>query len=77
MVLIIEIFESVIFFLMKENKSRKVLMKDGPRQIARLEKAVTWDFLWWCGAFPFTLIVDENQKDFRVSSFPISLHNNQ
>ncbi|KAG7598099.1 hypothetical protein ISN44_As06g023940 [Arabidopsis suecica] len=49
-----------------ENKSRKVLMKDGPRQIARLEKAVTWDFLWWCGAFPFTLIVDENQKDFRA-----------
>ncbi|XP_010477665.1 PREDICTED: uncharacterized protein LOC104756732 isoform X2 [Camelina sativa] len=47
-----------------QNKSRKVLMKDGPRQVVQLEKALTYDFLWWYRAFPFTLIADENQKEF-------------
>ncbi|KAL1223001.1 hypothetical protein V5N11_019496 [Cardamine amara subsp. amara] len=50
------------------NKSRKILKKDGPRQIARMEKAVAFDFLWWSRAFPFTLIVDENQKDFTAKA---------
>ncbi|CAH8253346.1 unnamed protein product [Arabidopsis lyrata] len=44
-------------------KSRKVLKKDGPRQIVRLKKAVAWDFLWWSGDFPIHLIVDVNKKD--------------
>ncbi|XP_010477654.1 PREDICTED: uncharacterized protein LOC104756725 [Camelina sativa] len=44
-----------------ENKSRKVLKKDG--QIVKVEKAVAWDFFWWSGALPISLIVDENKKD--------------
>ncbi|EOA37833.1 hypothetical protein CARUB_v10011421mg [Capsella rubella] len=48
----------------KQNKSRKILMKDGPSEVVRLEKALTWEFLGWSGAFPFTLIADENQKIF-------------
>ncbi|XP_023632781.1 uncharacterized protein LOC17897866 [Capsella rubella] len=47
-----------------QNKSRKILMKDGPSEVVRLEKALTWEFLGWSGAFPFTLIADENQKIF-------------
>ncbi|EFH69558.1 hypothetical protein ARALYDRAFT_313226 [Arabidopsis lyrata subsp. lyrata] len=47
----------------KATKSRKVLKKDGPRQIVRLKKAVAWDFLWWSGDFPIHLIVDVNKKD--------------
>ncbi|XP_006416064.2 uncharacterized protein LOC18992590 [Eutrema salsugineum] len=46
-----------------EIKSRKVLKNDGPRQTAKLKTAVAWDFLWWSGAFPITLIVEENKKD--------------
>ncbi|VYS47018.1 unnamed protein product [Arabidopsis thaliana] len=46
----------------KATKSRKVLKKDGPRQIVRLKKAVAWDFLWWSGEFPIYLIVDVNKK---------------
>ncbi|CAA7036048.1 unnamed protein product [Microthlaspi erraticum] len=46
-----------------ENKSRKVLKKDGPREIAKTEKAVAVDVLWWSGSIPITLIVYENQKD--------------
>ncbi|XP_024008246.1 uncharacterized protein LOC112084063 [Eutrema salsugineum] len=46
-----------------ENKSRKVLKKDGPREIAETKKAVAMNFLWWSGSIPITLIVDENKKD--------------
>lgn len=76
MVLVIETIESVIFILMKDNKSRKVLKKDGPREIAETEKAVALDFLWWSGSIPLTLIVDENQKDLTVRSFSIYMHQN-
>jgi len=51
---------------MKEYKSRKVLKKDGRRQIVKVEQALAWDFLWWSGAIPIELIVDENQKEFTV-----------
>ncbi|CAL9216076.1 unnamed protein product [Arabidopsis halleri] len=47
----------------KENKSRKLLMKDGPRRIAEVEKVVSWKFLWFSGALPISLIVEDNQKD--------------
>uniref|UniRef100_M4D7C1 DUF220 domain-containing protein n=1 Tax=Brassica campestris TaxID=3711 RepID=M4D7C1_BRACM len=47
----------------KKNKSRKVLKKDGPREILETENTVAFDFLWWSGAFPIKLIVDENIKD--------------
>ncbi|KAG7598093.1 hypothetical protein ISN44_As06g023890 [Arabidopsis suecica] len=46
-----------------EYKSRKVLKKDGPRQIVKVEQPVAWDFLWWSGAIPIELIVEENQTD--------------
>ncbi|CAF2161692.1 unnamed protein product [Brassica napus] len=46
-----------------KNKSRKVLKKDGPREILETENTVAFDFLWWSGAFPIKLIVDENIKD--------------
>ncbi|KAL9307140.1 hypothetical protein AtEden1_Chr1g0026271 [Arabidopsis thaliana] len=47
-----------------EYKSRKVLKKDGRRQIVKVEQALAWDFLWWSGPIPIELIVDENQKEF-------------
>ncbi|CAA7036043.1 unnamed protein product [Microthlaspi erraticum] len=43
-------------------KSRKVLKKDGPREIAKLEKTLPWNFLWWSGSLPVTLIVDGKYK---------------
>ncbi|CAN7050320.1 unnamed protein product [Brassica rapa subsp. trilocularis] len=46
-----------------KNKSRKVLKKDGPREILETENTVAFDFLGWSGAFPIKLIVDENIKD--------------
>ncbi|XP_006304415.2 uncharacterized protein LOC17899822 [Capsella rubella] len=49
-----------------KNKSRKVLKKDGPRQIVKVVKAVAWDFLWWSGALPFSLVVEENKKDLEA-----------
>ncbi|OAP19619.1 hypothetical protein AXX17_AT1G24790 [Arabidopsis thaliana] len=48
---------------MKESKSRKVLMEDGPRQIAKVKKTVDWKFLGSSFAVPISLIVDENRKD--------------
>ncbi|CAH8253341.1 unnamed protein product [Arabidopsis lyrata] len=45
------------------NKRRKVLKRDGPRQIVEVEKVVAWDFLWWSGGMPINLIADENEKD--------------
>ncbi|CAL9216071.1 unnamed protein product [Arabidopsis halleri] len=47
----------------KENKSRKVLMEDGPRQIAKVKKTVDWKFLGSSFAVPISVIVDENRKD--------------
>ncbi|CAA7036049.1 unnamed protein product [Microthlaspi erraticum] len=47
-----------------ENKSRKVLKKDGPREIVKLDKALAWNFLFLSGSLPITIIADENQKDF-------------
>ncbi|CDY54286.1 hypothetical protein HID58_075577 [Brassica napus] len=46
-----------------KNKSRKLLKKDGPREIVETENTVAFDFLWWSRAFPIKLIVDENIKD--------------
>ncbi|CAH2033731.1 unnamed protein product [Thlaspi arvense] len=46
-----------------KNKSRKVFKKDGPREIAETEKTLAWEFLWWSGALPINLTVDENKKD--------------
>jgi len=62
---------------MKESKSRKVLMEDGPRQIAKVKKTVDWKFLGSSFAVPISLIVDENRKDLTVRSFSIPPHNNQ
>jgi len=58
---------------MKESKSRKLLMKDGPRRIAEVEKVVSWKFLLFSGALPTSLIVEDNQKDLTVRNFSISL----
>jgi len=58
---------------MKEIKSRKVLMEDGPRQIAKVKKTVDWKFLGSSFAVPISLIVDENRKDLTVRSFSIPL----
>ncbi|XP_024008031.1 uncharacterized protein LOC18992594 [Eutrema salsugineum] len=52
----------VFVFLSLENKSTKVFKKDGPRQTTEVEKALTWNFLWWSGAIPIHLIIDENHK---------------
>ncbi|CAH2033733.1 unnamed protein product [Thlaspi arvense] len=46
-----------------KSKSRKVLKKDGPREIVELDKAVAWNFFWWSAPYPIQLIADENQKD--------------
>ncbi|CAA7036050.1 unnamed protein product [Microthlaspi erraticum] len=32
-----------------DNKSRKVLKRDGPREIVEVDKALAWDFLFWSG----------------------------
>ncbi|XP_019099167.1 PREDICTED: uncharacterized protein LOC104776484 isoform X2 [Camelina sativa] len=49
---------------MKKSKSRKVLKEDGPRQIAKVEKAVSWNLNGRSFAVPISLTVDENRKDF-------------
>ncbi|CAH8253343.1 unnamed protein product [Arabidopsis lyrata] len=41
-----------------ENKSTKVLKKDGPRQITDVRKALRWKFIMWSGAIPIHLIID-------------------
>ncbi|KAL9307134.1 hypothetical protein AtEden1_Chr1g0026211 [Arabidopsis thaliana] len=48
---------------MKKSKSRKVLKDDGPRQIAKVKKAVAWNFSGRSIAIPISLIVDENRRD--------------
>ncbi|ESQ34418.1 hypothetical protein EUTSA_v10008137mg [Eutrema salsugineum] len=45
------------------NKSIKVLMEDGPRQVMKVKKSVAWDLLWFSIPIPIILIVDENRKD--------------
>ncbi|CAH2071241.1 unnamed protein product [Thlaspi arvense] len=45
-----------------ENKSTKVLKKDGPRQVTKVEKALRWKLLSWSGSIPIHLIIDENHK---------------
>jgi len=77
-VLIVAILESVLFLLiMKKSKSRKVLKDDGPRQIAKVKKAVAWNFSGRSIAIPISLIVDENRRDLTVRSFSITPNNNQ
>ncbi|CAH8253342.1 unnamed protein product [Arabidopsis lyrata] len=46
-----------------ENKSTKVLKKDGPRQITDVRKALRWKFLLWSGTIPIHLIIDENHQN--------------
>ncbi|CAA7036038.1 unnamed protein product [Microthlaspi erraticum] len=46
-----------------ENKSTKVLKKDGPRQTTEVEKALTWNFLGDSGSIPIHLIFDENHQN--------------
>ncbi|KAF8049577.1 hypothetical protein N665_2177s0005 [Sinapis alba] len=40
----------------------KVLKKDGPRQITEVEKVLRWKILWYSGAIPIHLIIDENHQ---------------
>lgn len=54
---------------MKDNKSTKVLKTDGPREIVEVDKALAWNFLFWSGAIPIKLIVDENAEAHTVRSF--------
>ncbi|ESQ34424.1 hypothetical protein EUTSA_v10010034mg [Eutrema salsugineum] len=56
-------FDEVKRRRLMENKSVKVLMDDGPRQISKVEKFVVWDFLWWSIPIPINLILDENRKE--------------
>ncbi|KAG7592755.1 hypothetical protein ISN45_Aa01g016130, partial [Arabidopsis thaliana x Arabidopsis arenosa] len=46
-----------------ENKSTKVLKKDGPRQITDVRKALRWKLLLWSGTIPIHLIIDENHQN--------------
>ncbi|XP_010477661.1 PREDICTED: uncharacterized protein LOC104756730 [Camelina sativa] len=46
-----------------ENKSRKVLKKNGPRQTTEMEKDLHWNFLFLSKAIPIHLIIDENHKN--------------
>ncbi|ESQ34423.1 hypothetical protein EUTSA_v10008632mg [Eutrema salsugineum] len=46
-----------------DNKSTKVLKKDGPRQITEVEKTLRWKLLRWSGAIPIHLIIDENHQN--------------
>ncbi|KAG7598094.1 hypothetical protein ISN44_As06g023900 [Arabidopsis suecica] len=46
-----------------ENKSTKVLKKDGPRQTTKVEKALSWNFLGCSGDIPIHLIIHENHKN--------------
>ncbi|CAL9216072.1 unnamed protein product [Arabidopsis halleri] len=46
-----------------KSKSRKVLKEDGPRQIAKVEKVLAWNFSGRSFSVPISLIVDENRKD--------------
>ncbi|XP_019095155.1 PREDICTED: uncharacterized protein LOC104756728 [Camelina sativa] len=47
-----------------ENKSTKVLRKDGPRQTTKVEKALSWNFLGlFSGDIPIHLIIHENHKN--------------
>ncbi|CAA7018276.1 unnamed protein product [Microthlaspi erraticum] len=46
-----------------ENKSTKVLKKDGPRQITKVEKILRWKLLGLSGTIPIHLIIDENHQN--------------
>ncbi|CAH8387747.1 unnamed protein product [Eruca vesicaria subsp. sativa] len=52
------------FFLMKENKSRKVLFENGPRLITRVEKSVACKVFGVYIPISMHLILDENRKDY-------------
>ncbi|XP_010477657.1 PREDICTED: uncharacterized protein LOC104756727 [Camelina sativa] len=49
-----------------ENKSTKVLKKDGPRQITDVSKVLRWKFLLFSGTIPIHLIIDENHQTLRA-----------
>lgn len=61
--------EWYFFLIIKKNKLRKVLKKDGLREILEIENIVVFDFLGWFGVFFIKFIVDENIKDFMVRSY--------
>ncbi|KAG7642295.1 hypothetical protein ISN44_As02g022220 [Arabidopsis suecica] len=46
-----------------DNKSTKVLKKDGPRQITRVKKTLRYKLLGRSIAIPIHLIIDENHKN--------------
>ncbi|KFK44439.1 hypothetical protein AALP_AA1G256700 [Arabis alpina] len=46
-----------------ENKSTKVLKKDGPRQITEVDKFLRWKLFSWSGGVPIHLIIDENHQN--------------
>ncbi|XP_023644792.1 uncharacterized protein LOC111832487 [Capsella rubella] len=48
-----------------KSKSRKVLKEDGPRQIAKVKKAVAWNFIGKSFTIPISLIVDENSRELK------------
>jgi len=64
-----EMIGSVGFSPMKENKSRKVLKKNGPRQTTEMEKDLYWNFLFISRAIPIHLVIDENHKNLTVKVF--------
>lgn len=51
---------------MKENKSRKILFENGPRQMMRMEKSVACNVFGVYIPISMNLIVDENRKDLMV-----------
>lgn len=52
--------------LLQEVISRKVLLDEGFRQVAEVEQAAIWRFLWWSGTITVHVIVDQNRKDHTV-----------
>lgn len=59
----------MFLFPTKDNKSTKVLKKDGPRQITEVKKTFRYKLLGLSIAIPIHLIIDENHQNLTVRSF--------
>ncbi|CDY20855.1 BnaC05g26370D [Brassica napus] len=58
-----------------ENKSRKVLFENGPRQMMRMEKSVACNVFGVYIPISMNLIVDENRKDLMVKRASLTRNN--
>ncbi|KFK44440.1 hypothetical protein AALP_AA1G256800 [Arabis alpina] len=60
-------FEGKDFRQRLENKSTKVLKKDGPRQITEVHKFLRWKLFSWFGSIPIHIIIDENHQNLTAN----------